>query len=334
MADGPRNAPQAHLPLPLSPPSSSSTAPEDSLPPHHRSSINHFAASNAHARSHNRSGGSNPHRTLPGISSTRFSPLPPRTSNGHEGVLGQSTTSAAPQYMWDTSASRMIDVNRDARLLGISRRSDPDAAYDYLFESRRRGLVAPLRPVSTPTDNTSSGYVSLEESDQASEAAAMAPATRHRPEPRRSSVIDLTNAVDSTEPTSQASRGIKRRRESAATTASEDRAPKRRGRLPNEEIEEIDLSHEPPSVEEELLQRQQQEAIRSQQAASDDSRPQRIGQRQCVICMENYTNATTAACGMCILLRSSAQRGFEVATDRYNRSLLLPRVPSASRYGW
>jgi len=65
-----------------------------------------------------------------------------------------------------------------------------------------------------------------------------------------------------------------------------------------------DLEDEAPSAEAELLQAQQQEALKMQETKKDDD-PVKIGQRTCIICLENYTNATTAICGM--LLRDVKQ---------------------------
>jgi len=58
-----------------------------------------------------------------------------------------------------------------------------------------------------------------------------------------------------------------------------------------------DPEDEAPSADAELLQAQQQEALKMQETKKDDD-PVKIGQRTCIICLENYTNATTAICGM------------------------------------
>lgn len=57
------------------------------------------------------------------------------------------------------------------------------------------------------------------------------------------------------------------------------------------------MTEEAPSAEEELLQAQQEKAVAAQQAEQEPSGPQKIGQRQCIICMEAYTNATVTRCG-------------------------------------
>jgi hypothetical protein len=63
-----------------------------------------------------------------------------------------------------------------------------------------------------------------------------------------------------------------------------------------DDIEEIDLAEEGIKAEEKVLQAQQKAAIQAQQAGEDGG-PHRIGQRQCVICMENFTNITATHCG-------------------------------------
>ena len=45
-----------------------------------------------------------------------------------------------------------------------------------------------------------------------------------------------------------------------------------------------------------MLQAQQADALKMQETSKEDA-VVRIGKRNCIICLENYTNATTAACG-------------------------------------
>ena len=61
-------------------------------------------------------------------------------------------------------------------------------------------------------------------------------------------------------------------------------------------VDAEDLEDEAPSADAELLQAQQREALKMQETKKDDE-PVKIGQRTCIICLENYTNATTAICG-------------------------------------
>ncbi|GIZ37039.1 hypothetical protein CKM354_000050200 [Cercospora kikuchii] len=141
---------------------------------------------------------------------------------------------------------------------------------------------------STPTSLDSHEFVTLEDTESEDDDEEV---MARRLRARRSSVVDLTE----TSPPAPACQ-TKRKRSTDATASGSDGRAKRR-RASGGEIEEIDLANEAPSAEEELLQAQQQEAIRAQQQASDDSMPQKIGRRQCIICLENFTNCTATACG-------------------------------------
>ncbi|EME47543.1 hypothetical protein DOTSEDRAFT_69481 [Dothistroma septosporum NZE10] len=150
----------------------------------------------------------------------------------------------------------------------------------------------------TPQSNLSDGeFVTLEDPSGDSTDSDMPTATRARNNGSRnrrgSAVVDLTATTQAT--STQQSR---RRKRSADEIAGEaGRAPRRR-RISTERIEEIDLANdEAPSAEEELLQQQQQDAIKLQQSRQDDEGPQKIGKRQCIICMENFTNCTATSCG-------------------------------------
>lgn len=67
---------------------------------------------------------------------------------------------------------------------------------------------------------------------------------------------------------------------------------------PDAAVEMLDLTNEAPSAEEELAQ-SQTAALIAQQASNSlsSSGPLKIGQRQCIICMENFTNITITSCG-------------------------------------
>lgn len=150
------------------------------------------------------------------------------------------------------------------------------------------------------SDDDLQDFVTLEDSDdeEGEGGEDMPAATRRRgatAASRRETIVDLTagsTPPDTTKPPSQ--RG--RKRSADSTNAGEGRATKRKRSIPDD-IEEIDLSNEAPSAEEELLKTQQQEAIKAQQAAHESAIPVRIGKRQCIICMENYTDCTATACG-------------------------------------
>lgn len=75
---------------------------------------------------------------------------------------------------------------------------------------------------------------------------------------------------------------------------SEDRIKDEDSSEEKENIEELDLTNEGPSADEELLQNQQQQLLATQQAAIGVLK---IGKRTCIICMEAYKNATVTTCG-------------------------------------
>lgn len=109
---------------------------------------------------------------------------------------------------------------------------------------------------------------------------------------RGSGAVDLAAATQAT--SSQQSR--RRKRSADEADAEAGRAPRRR-RISTERIEEIDLANdEALSAEEEPLQQQQRDAIKQQQSEQDEG-PQKIGKRQCIICMEKFTNCTATSCG-------------------------------------
>ena len=119
----------------------------------------------------------------------------------------------------------------------------------------------------------------------------MPPVTRRQ----RSSFVDLTTGPSSPAqppPTWDHPRSLKR----SVQDAEKDRSAKR-SKATSHQIDELDLTEEAPSAEEELQRAEQEKAIAAQQAEQESSGPQKIGQRQCIICMENYTNATVTLCG-------------------------------------
>jgi hypothetical protein len=89
-----------------------------------------------------------------------------------------------------------------------------------------------------------------------------------------------------------------------------------------------DLEDEAPSAEAELLQTQQQDALKMQETNKDEGNV-KIGQRNCIICLENYTNATTAICGK--IMRVATMQ--VTWTDGAYRSHFLPRMPDARSDG-
>jgi len=132
-------------------------------------------------------------------------------------------------------------------------------------------------------------------SDSEEEPEAIDPQRSVMPSARRTvmSVVDLTAESP---PMTAASTSHDRKRERRVSTSTEGRSQKRK-RPAGGGVEEIGLAEDATTAEEDVLRAQQIEAIRSQQVADDDDGLQRIGQRQCVICMENFTNITATHCG-------------------------------------
>lgn len=150
----------------------------------------------------------------------------------------------------------------------------------------------------TPTSvdfSDNQGFVTIEDSETDS---SMPATTRRRASAaRRTSIVDLTDAASHADASS--SRPLWPRKRSADTSnAGEGPATKRKRSVrESEPVEELDLTNGAPMAEDQLLQAQQQEVIKAQQAAQESTGPQRIGKRQCIICMENYTNCTATSCG-------------------------------------
>lgn len=124
----------------------------------------------------------------------------------------------------------------------------------------------------------------------------MPPTTRqHRL--RRTNVVDLTAEPSSPPPAShpRPQPGSLKRSAEADAEPSGQRSTKRPrpSLLTTEDVEEIDLSNsnEAPSADDELIAA----AILAQQ--KEEAGPFRIGKRQCIICLDSYTNATVTHCG-------------------------------------
>lgn len=158
----------------------------------------------------------------------------------------------------------------------------------------------------------------------------MAPTERHQRQPR-GAVVDLTG--DTSPPMSvrdDETRGRQSSRKRPAPTGgpSQDHASKRRRPSPstttpaepsNHTIEEVDLTNENLSTEEQLLRSQQQSLIAQQQLSSDTpSGPLQIGKRQCIICMESFTDVTVTHCGhiYCHECLTQALKAGEKNSDR------------------
>ena len=147
----------------------------------------------------------------------------------------------------------------------------------------------PQQPYVNETD-----YQAIE-TDSENDDAAMS-SRRLRPAVN-SSPVDFTQSPNmATASASQQSRT--RKRSSTSNGGDEGSAKKRTKRtsMSTARVDAEDLQDEAPSAEDELLQAQQREALKMQETNKDEE-PVKIGQRTCIICLENYTNATTAICG-------------------------------------
>ena len=116
------------------------------------------------------------------------------------------------------------------------------------------------------------------------------------------SIVDLTNDAPSPEDSSSNPRQLKTRKRTT-TEPQPGQSNKRRKATPSTfkpdpsaSIEHLDLTNEAPSAEEELAAAQTAAAVLAQQSGLT-SGPQKIGQMQCIICMESFTNATITHCG-------------------------------------
>lgn len=197
---------------------------------------------------------------------------------------------------------------------------------DFGFNGETYDLENPDTPSSFDGTDIDDILNTEDESDMPSSTRARQRGT--------AATVDLTNdSSPSRDPPSQP-RSLKR---SAEESSSQARDAKRIRRSSN--IEELDLTNEAPSAEEELRQTQQvrspssdqsrachcamdvcalrlfrgdqprqhlltcsthiqASAIAAQQAtANSSSGPLKIGKRQCIICMEPFSNATITHCG-------------------------------------
>lgn len=88
---------------------------------------------------------------------------------------------------------------------------------------------------------------------------------------------------------------------------------------------------EAPSAEAELFQAQQADALKMQETNKEDD-VVKIGKRNCIICLENYTNATTASCGK-LLPAMEYDFMLQSLTTTF-RPHFLPRVSDARLDGF
>ena len=113
------------------------------------------------------------------------------------------------------------------------------------------------------------------------------------PRSRRSAAADTVDLTQSPNVPTTQSRTRKRNSSSDGGASGSARKRTRRAVV----VDEDDVfEEEAPSADAELLQAQQAEALKMQKTNKDDA-VVKIGKRNCIICLENYTNATTAICG-------------------------------------
>lgn len=114
---------------------------------------------------------------------------------------------------------------------------------------------------------------------------------------RRTSTVDLTQSPNRAAPS--ASQQSRTRRRSSAVDEADEAPVRKRSKRVAASAARVDLEEEEedeaPSADTELLQAQQRDALKMQDSNEDDGA--KIGQKSCIICLENYTNATTSSCG-------------------------------------
>lgn len=161
--------------------------------------------------------------------------------------------------------------------------------------------LAQLAPIRTYREDVESLDSDTEED--------MPPTTRRTRNRNGGSVVDIT---DSPASSSNSRHGWTRKRR-AESTGDEAAASKRKKQVPTETVNlDEEEDDEAPSADAELLKAQQLEALKAQQGRDDG--PVKIGKRTCIICLENYTNATTSACGK-LLMWETAHKS--TADDTY-----------------
>ncbi|KAK4554369.1 hypothetical protein LTR86_008577 [Recurvomyces mirabilis] len=197
-------------------------------------------------------------------SSPRLQQTPPTEGNRHEDWLDRPT--------------------RSTSTAGFAQDDFFDAVSDRTLRS----------PVHDPEDLDSDAF------------EVMPTFTRHR----RESIVDLTadpsspqqavpprptkrSAENQAPAAASSSNSHRAKRQRPSTTTTSASAAASRSQAQDEPIEELDLTQSPISA---MRAAEQARAIAAQQA-SEPSGPLRIGQRQCIICMEAYTNATVTPCG-------------------------------------
>ncbi|KAH9845187.1 zinc-RING finger domain [Teratosphaeria destructans] len=245
-------------------------------------------------------------------------PAPPSHERSREGASHDQPTTSAASTGLRTSRSHMSGVNRQQQQqhqqnpaeAGGTRREgrhttfaySPNISHLHTLSGTSSPRISEFSYNAVPRSDDHDDHDDHdddEEEHQQQSAAAMAPASRRRTQPR-SRVVDLT---DSPQPSAEGgtsapaapSRPLKR---PAPTDSDTTHSTKRTAApTPRSPPEELDLTADNDT--DSFLQQQQAATIAAQQAASPDSPngPIKIGNRTCIICMEHYTNAAVTPCG-------------------------------------
>lgn len=251
---------------------------------------------------------------------------PPRETSGSGTVnrmndvnltRGNSPSSSIPHSNTQAHrrSPRRLHPSRSVHSAAARRESpasnrDNRSAYDrtrpsYTFDHNHESLFSPSRNSAPPYDSADFDGVDIDDilndDEDTAEDSDMAPKRRSRRGGNGDGVVDLTG--DSSPPAITSGSRQPKGRKRAASGASNSKSNKRRKghTQPNPtaedeaDIEQLDLTNEAPSAEEEIAAAQSAATILAQQPTSTG--PLKIGQMQCIICMEPFTNATITHCG-------------------------------------
>ena len=140
--------------------------------------------------------------------------------------------------------------------------------------------------------------------------------------------VDLTQS-----PVNSATQQSRTRKRSSISDEGASGSAKKRVKGPPVVVDEDDVfEDEAPSAEAELLQAQQADALKMQETNKEDAAAVKIGKRNCIICLESYTNATTAICGKHRHVYSGVWSRIAILTP--SRPHLLPRMSDARTHGF
>lgn len=211
----------------------------------------------------------------------------PRTESHGEG-LSHQTSVAGRQRSFGHNADRAVDRASEAA-----------------------NIPSPRRRRSPSQDSFASLLAS-------SDVDSMPPAARRRRRQQHQQRGDVTDLTASSPPPPASPRAQLRGVTRPAENVEAGRSAKRSRPAREDDVEELDLTNEAPSAEEELLRAEQEKAVKAQQPEQGPTGPLKIGQMTCIICMETYTNATVTHCGhiYCHECLTQALKAGEKNSDR------------------